>query len=120
MGVDEARDDDAVARVDHLGIGADVRLDGDDLVVLDEYVAGEIPDLGIHAHDRPPADQRLGCHLPLLLCIWRGFLWFPSEGGESSYGVDDLVDGRDHLVLERVCERKGYALRGHPPDRRVE
>ena len=39
MRVDETWNDDAVARVDHLGVRADVRLDGDDLVVLDEYVA---------------------------------------------------------------------------------
>ena len=62
-----------VASID-LGVGADVRLDGDDLVVLDEDVPGEIPDLGVHAQDRPPADQHLGCHLPVLLCIWRGFV----------------------------------------------
>ena len=70
VGVDKARDHDAVARVDHLGVGADIRLDGDDLVVLDEHVAGELPDLGVHAYDGRSADERLGCHLPLLLCIW--------------------------------------------------
>ncbi len=70
VGVDKARDHDAVGRVDHLGVGADIRLDGDDLVVLDEHVAGELPDLGVHAYDGRSADERLGCHLPLLLCIW--------------------------------------------------
>ena len=38
MRVDETWNDDAVARVDHLGVRADVRLDRDDLVVFDEYV----------------------------------------------------------------------------------
>ena len=120
MGIDEARDDDAVARVDHLGIGADVRLDGDDLVVLDEHVRGEVPDLGIHAHDRPPANQRLSCHLPRAPLHLAWFPLVPLEGGESSYGIDDLVDGGYHLVLECVGERKRYALRGHSPNRRVE
>src|SRR5215207_459427 len=69
VGVYEAWDHNAVGCVDHFGVCADVLLDGDDLVVLYEYVAGEITDLGIHADDRPPADQRLSCHLPLLLCV---------------------------------------------------
>src|SRR4029450_9936449 len=46
--------------------------------------------------------------------------WSASEGGESSYGVANLVDGGDHNVLECVSERQGHALRCHPSDRRIE
>ena len=46
--------DDAVARVDHLGVRADVRLDRDDLVVLDEYVPSETSDRGSMLTTVPP------------------------------------------------------------------
>src|SRR4029453_907786 len=48
--------------------------------------------------------------------------WFLalSKGGKSAYGVDHLVDCWDPRILEYVCEWKGYALSGYPPDRRVK
>jgi len=74
MRIDKAWYHDRVAGVDHLGIGANVRLDADDLVVFDEYVSGEISDLGIHAYDASAADECPACHLAMLLCTVSGFV----------------------------------------------
>jgi hypothetical protein len=68
----------------------------------------------------PPRISVLVVICPGSFAFWRWFLLVCLESGESSYGVDDLVDGGYDLVLERVGERKGYTLRSHTADRRVE
>src|SRR5207248_8140570 len=65
--VDEAGDDDAVGRVDHLGVArVDRRADRGDAVVLDEDVAAEdVADLRVHAQDVTAPDQYSLRHDPL-------------------------------------------------------
>lgn len=59
MRVDEAGDDDAVRRIDHLGVaGVDGGTDRGDLVVLDQDVAAvDVADRLIHAQHMAAAEQ---------------------------------------------------------------
>ena len=60
VGVDEARDDDLARAVDDLGVGLDGGLDADDLVVLDQHVAGgPVPDVRVHRQDGAALEEDL-------------------------------------------------------------
>ena len=130
VGVDEAGDHDVPGAVDDLGVGVDVRLDGGDLVVLDQDVAGgQVPDVRVHRQDGAAPDEDLshgadpfliGRTVRTVLHDSVHTLQARSVRGEAADRLDDLVDGGDDPLLERVGERQRDVLAGHSADGRVE
>jgi hypothetical protein len=72
MGIDEAGHDDAVGRVDDLGVARrDRRADRDDPLVLDQDVAAEdVADLRIHAQHMSSTEQHAVGHEPSPFARW--------------------------------------------------
>jgi hypothetical protein len=73
VGVDEARQDDAVRPVDHFrAVGGEPAADGSDPVALDADVAvTDRPQCLIHREDAGAANERLAVrHVHLLCCFW--------------------------------------------------
>src|SRR5690606_34570855 len=102
-GVDEARDDDLVGRVDDLGAG--LRLpegggDGGDLAVAHEDVADQVTDLRVDRDDRSAADEDVAHFAPPSLPRNHAAT-IPSNGASSNAVSSWPTPARRTRVLSR-------------------
>src|SRR5690606_1802819 len=86
----EARDDDVAGRIDHLRLGVDLRLHGDDAVILDQHVPfRQVTDGRVLADYVTAADEDAVAHVRTPL----------ARDGESSDRLAALCRGGGSLLV---------------------